>query len=202
MAHESRTIVGADPTQDVYEIIFGFSVEPAFEDSFNGGQIFLFYDDGSSDGEAVNTRNGDIVNFTNVEVMYLDQQTRPDDPSFSSHVVRTYAFDLNDPTQLPRIAFGSTNEYKNHFRPARDGAYAIRVAGSIQDVNHDPDDEAGTNTPTGLTTFDETFSCQGGTLDVDPATGQVLSRFNCVVDITSFPGPSSNGYINNAPERP
>lgn len=198
MAHESRVITGADATNDVYELIVGFHTEPAFEDSFNGFQIFLYHDDGSSDGDAVNTRNGDLVNFTALEVMLLDQQVKPTDPSFASHVKKTLAFDLSQRAQTPRLKFGTNNDYRNHFRPTGDGVYAFRVVGSLQNVNTDPDnDTASTNTATGLTSFDETFVCgPGGSLDVDPTTG-VVHSFNCVQDITPFPGPAARGYQDN-----
>ncbi len=197
MAHESRVIVGADPVNDVYEMVVGFHIEPAFEDSYNGLDLFLFYDDGSSDGEAVNTNNGDIVNVTTLEVMRLDMQIQPTDPNFASHVLQTYTFDLNDRNQTPRLSFGTTNRYKNHFRPTRNGVYAFHLVGSLQNVNPDPDDDgAATNTPTGPTSFDETFVCgPGGTLDIDDQG--VPHSFNCIQDITAFPGPPSNGYRNN-----
>ena len=152
----------------------GFNSEPAFANELNGIQINLgFHPDGAHDPSLtmpINTADGDVVKIEEAEVMFLNS------PSQSAQVIakKTLPVLLDDQGNI-RKKFGTDNQYVVYFRPTADGAYGFRLKGHIEHKGKTLD-------------FNETFVCGAGSKDIDPKTGQIKSKFNCVEQAVSFPG--------------
>lgn len=183
-AHERR-LIGENGE---YRLTVGFANEPAAEDEPNQLDMFLVYNDGSEDGEAVNKGAGDLLEVDFVKIMLLKKDSQ------DAEILRkaTLKGEL-------RQRFGTPNRYNIHFRPTVDGAYGFWVKGRVQDLVPNEDADPGSSDkPAPKVEFEEIFICEGGSLDIDPETGEANSRFSCVGDLQPFPTKRSgkNGGID------
>ena len=175
-AHERR-LIGENGE---YRLTVGFANEPAAEDEPNQLDMFLLYNDGSEDGEAVNKGAGDLVEVDFVKVLLLKKDSQ------DAEVLR----EAKLKGEL-RQRFGTSNRYNIHFRPTVDGAYGFWVKGRVQDLVPNEDADPGSSDqPAPKVEFEEIFVCEGGSLDIGE-NGEAQSRFSCVGDLQPFPAKRS-----------
>ena len=139
-------------------------------------EIIITFNDGSEDGEAVNAREGDLVDIKFVKVLILETDS-PD-----AEILKEAKLEAEF-----RQLFGTANRYNIDFRPTFDGAYGFWIKGRVQErvANEDANPGPGNQGP--VVNFEELFICGGGTLDIDPATNEARSQFSCVSDLQPFP---------------
>lgn len=180
LAHEMRHVGGNQGDgegENVFMFHIGFSTEPAFADVMNGISVSLsFHPDTAHDPaltEAVNTADGDVVKIEEAEVMLLNA------PSQAAPVIakKPLPISLDDYGNI-RKKWGTNNEYIVYFRPTVGGVYGFRLKGRAEHKGY-------------MLDFNETFVCGAGSKDIDPTTGLIKTKFNCVEDAVSFPGKAS-----------
>jgi hypothetical protein len=212
-AHESRLLHAS--TGNI-RMTVGFLAEPAFEDSFNGLDLFLYTYDGpcpidKSDffGNPIDTRAGDIVDLK-VEALYLDKSAPPtgikgSQPPAGATILKSLL--ITDKSPVSRV-FGDPGHYHSSYKPTHPGnpdmggAYGFHIYGSVSaktDTEYTCD--ADTNTPTTQTIkarsnnkIDSYWVC--GSAGVFPGD---TGRFNCVEAIQPFPGKAEDGYEASKP---
>lgn len=204
-AHEERRYpLGA--TQQV-SLFIGFSTEPAFEDSYNGVELFLSSFDGfCPNGEAtqdakeapISTRgtanlpDKDVVDMK-IDGLYLKKVVKPGGglgeiapPGILARASLTKASPLSE-------RFGEPGAFATHFRPTHPGnetdggAYGFYIKGTIHAGPKEAACPDGSTYPLAPRTVsvNSYFVCNAGVL---------RGRFNCVAPLQSFPGRPDDGY--------
>lgn len=213
-AHELR-ILPADHGK--INLLVGFHVEPAVEDTFNAVDVILSTFDGTcpapnasiSIGQPIDTagtataKDPDTVKLR-VEALYLLQAVRPTG-QFGSIAPTGIEAILTVTDQSPlKEAFAEPGTYDTYFRPTHPGnattggAYGFHVFGKVH---------AGPNS----------FTCPGGTPHplaartatinayfVCSAAGSLAApdAFGCVTAVQPFPGVAADGYVANSAFHP
>ncbi len=164
--------------------------EPAREDEPNGLDFFLFYEDGSEDGNVISTRGGDEVKFEFVKFLFLKED-------------KLDAEVLNEqPMPLPTEAFGEEARYQNNVRYVDDGAIGYVVKACFQDLVEQEDESPAENyVPMAEPLcIDQKWVCGEGSQDPrndpdDPEFDDRFHQFGCVFDSEPFGAkpPEKNG---------
>lgn len=187
-AHETRFLdaqgESTDAASAIYRLVVGFRNEPALEDVPNALDLRVYYNDGTSDQEAVNTRLGDVLQFTKLQALLLDNDT--------PHAKVLSRADLVPPTQP---AFGETNRYVAYFVPTAEAPYGFQIDACMQNTVHQADTDNGglaDNAPQvgPAVCFSQRFICKGGSLNPP-------SSFNCASSPVPLPGPIERRYRHN-----
>lgn len=209
-AHEERRYPAGNPGIPQVSMFVGFSTEPAFEDSYNGVELFLSSFKGYCPGgeatqdaieatisprDTASEADKDTVSLT-VDALYLKQIVKPGGTLGQNPPPGILArASLNKGLPL-RERFGEPGAFETQFRPTHPGnetdggAYGFYIKGSVH---------AG---PKSVTC---PAHLGGGTFKLDPITvsidsyfvcnaGVLRGRFNCVEPIQSFPGRPKDGY--------
>lgn len=155
--------------------------EPAFEDEINGLDFFLFYEDGSDDGNVISTRGGDTVTFESVDFLFLK------DDLLDAEVLN------EQPMPLPTEAFGENGAYRNNVRFVDEGAIGYVVKACFQDlVEQEDDNAADPYVPMAEPLcIDQKWVCGEGSQDPrndpdDPEADGRFHQFGCVFDAKPF----------------
>lgn len=159
----------------------GSNNEPAKEDELNGFDFFLFYEDGSEDGNVISTRGGDTVTFESVNFLFLKED-------------KLDAEVLNEqPMPLPTEAFANAGRYQNKVRYVDDGAIGYVVKACFQDLVEQEDDApADSYVPMAEPLcVDQKWVCGEGSQDprndpADPEADGRFHQFGCVFDAEPF----------------
>jgi hypothetical protein len=213
-AHERR-ILPAKPGN--IQLVVGFHVEPAFEDSFNAVDVILKTFDGTCPGSDPETgpllgkpidvngtadaKDPDTVNLK-VEVLYLVKSVPPGGAPIGNIPPAGIKKWLRITDALPlKEAFSSAGTYNSWFRPTHPGdgthgAYGFRIHGTVH---------AGPNSVT-CPGNPKVFTLAARTAEINtffvcgPAGSLVPpDSFGCVTPIQPFPGDAADGYKPSPP---
>jgi hypothetical protein len=208
--HERR-ILPATPGN--IQLVVGFHVEPAFEDSFNAVDVILSTYDGVCPGPnsstnlgqpidvngTVNAPDPDTVNLK-VETLYLYKAVPPGGSPIGNVPPAGIEKRLQITDSSPlKEAFSGPGIYNSWFRPTHpgdgtNGAYGYHVYGT---VHAGPNSVTcpGSATPYKLAArtakIDSYFVCSTAGSLVPP------DAFGCVTAIQPFPGRAEDGYEPN-----
>lgn len=214
-AHEVRILPA---NHGKIQLVVGFHVEPAFEDTFNAVDVILSTFDGTCPapnasvdiGQPIDTggtataKDPDTVNLK-VDALYLKKAVPPTGPGPNDTLAGIEAkLTITDGSPL-KEAFSKAGTYNSWFRPTHPGnattggAYGFHVFGAVH---------AGPNS----------FSCPGdktprtlaartaviNTFFVCSAAGSLVppDAFGCVEAIQPFPGDAGDGYEPNLAFKP
>jgi hypothetical protein len=228
-SHETR-ILGKNPGDNVnpsavgvnIRATVGFSGEPAFEDSFNGLDLFLYTYDGTCPidtadfyGNPIATANGDTVNLK-VDLLYLERSVVPGGATGNVAPPRIIkSLTMTDQSPL-RGAFGEPGTFNSDFKathpgnPDQGGAYGFHIYGKVTTVESQHTCDADSPSPTTKTNpardvnLDQYWICEAGfrVPPGGPATPRARGSFNCIRPIQVFPGKPEDGYKPNRPFNP
>jgi hypothetical protein len=212
-AHEVRIL----PTSHGnIQLVVGFHVEPAFEDSFNAVDVILSTTDGICPGSGSNlgqpidvngtagAQNPDTVNLK-VEALYLQKSVPPGGAPIGNIAPAGIITKLRITDSSPlNEAFGRPGVYNSYFRPTNpgdgtNGAYGFHIFGN---VHAGPNSVTcpGSSTPHLLAArslkIDTYFVCGVAGSLVPP------DAFGCITPVQPFPGDAADGYDPSAPFLP
>lgn len=208
-AHEERRypLTGTEQVS----LFIGFLEEPAFEDSFNGVELFLSSFNGYCPGgeptqdaieapisprNTASLTNKDTVNLT-IEALYLKTPVKPGGSLGETAPAGILARSLLTTTATPlKEQFGEPGAFAVHFRPTHPGnvtdggAYGFYISGTIH---------AGPKTATCPENLGGgSYTLAERTVSVNSyfvcSKGVLRGAFNCVEAIASFPGRPKDGY--------
>jgi len=208
IAHESR-ILPAD--KNSINLIVGFHVEPAFEDSFNAIDAILYtydsvcpvdkndyygnvIDTGGTQGNA----DPDTVDLK-VDALYLKNQTPPTGAHGEvapAGIIKTLTITNASPL---KEAFGNPGTYNSWFRPTNPGnsttggAYGFHVYGTVHagPSSYQCEGDAAPRALAARTAkVDAYYVCGDGSFNKPHS-------FNCIQAIQPFPGKAEDGYQPN-----
>ncbi len=209
-AHEVRILPA---THGNVQLVVGFHIEPAFEDSFNAVDVILSTTDGLCPGSGSNLGQPIDVNGTasatkpdtvnlKVEALYLQKSVPPGGAPIGNIVPAGIVkrLRITDSSPLDE-AFGRPGTYNSYFRPTNpadgtNGAYGFHVFGS---VHAGPNSVTcpGSSTPHLLAArsakIDSYFVCGAAGSLVPP------DAFGCITAIQPFPGNAADGYDPSPP---
>lgn len=208
MAHESRLIPASKGN---VRVTVGFLAEPAFEDSFNGLDLFLYTFDGrcptdSSDFYGNPITSAEIINVQ-AEAIYFDKGAPPTGPLGSAlpvgvNVLKTLKISNKSP--VSRV-YGDPGHYHSFYKPThpgnpeQGGAYGFHVWGAVktQPSEHACAGDAKPKPiPARFAKFDTYWVCEAPFSDGNPEN---RGRFNCIDPVQVFPGTKLDGYDPNGP---
>lgn len=164
----------------------GNNNEPSFEDEINGFDFFLFYEDGSADGNVISTGDGDKVTFEFVDFLQLE------DDAIDAQILN------QQPMPTPRETFSTQGRYQNKVRYVDDGTVGYIVKACVQDLVEQEDDNAADpyepmDQPI---CFEHKSVCGQGSQDPrnnegDPEFDGGFHQFSCVADAPPFGATST-----------
>jgi hypothetical protein len=215
-AHEVR-ILPAKPGGKI-QLVVGFHVEPAFEDSFNAVDVILSTFDGTcpAPNASVNigqpidvdgtmaAKDPDTVNLK-VDALYLKKAVPPTGPGPNDHVAGIEAkLTITDRSPLAE-GFRNPGTYNSWFRPTHPGnaktggAYGFRVYGTVHAGPNSfscPPDTSPRMLAARTAAINTFFVCSAAGSLVPP------DAFGCVEAVQPFPGEAEDGYEPNSAFHP
>lgn len=203
-AHESRILPASSGS---VRLTVGFSVEPAFEDSYNGVDVIL----NTYDAACTETPRGyfgapidpsgtatkpepDKVDLT-VEALYLHQAAPPTGPNGSippAGVLRTIVLTQKSPL-APK--FNTPGTFNTYFRPTHPGAYGFHIRGTVfagpSTSKNCPGHAGEVSLAKRSASIDAYFICSAAGSFSPP------SSFGCIETAQPFPGDLDDAYEPN-----
>lgn len=207
--HESRVLPASTGS---IRLSVGFNVEPAFEDSYNGLDLFLFTFDGRCPidktdffGNAITSAE---VTSVHAEALYLDKSAPPTGtlgslPPTAATILKKQEISIKSPV---KGVFGDPGHYKSFFRPTHAstdnnrGAYGFHVWGTVstQETSYTCDADSDTPTtqiiPARTAPFDNYWICGAA---LEGGTTEERGSFGCISPVQAFPGSAKDGYQPN-----
>lgn len=217
-AHESRIFPAS---KNSIRVTVGFLGEPAFEDTFNGLDLFLFTFDKRCPNDPTDFYGNPITAAEIVkikaEAVYLDKSAPP---------TGKLGFQIpKDATILKRLeiskkspvggVFGDPGHFHSWFKPTHPGfaggdeggagaptaggAYGFRVEGEVNTKESEyacEGDSTPTKIPARKAKFSSYWICGAGFRDGTPES---RGAFSCIQPIQVFPGDDVDGYAPNKP---
>jgi len=191
-AHERFRFFGDEPCDEPLGTgacvtgAIGNNVEPTFEDEISSFDFFLFYEDGSEDGNVISTGDGDEVTFELVDFLQLE------DDAIDAQI-------LNQQTMpTPRETFSTQGRYQNKVRFVDDGTIGYIVKACFQDlVEQEDESPADPYVPMAEPLcIEQKWVCGQGSQDPrnnegDPEFDGGFHQFSCVADAPPFGATST-----------